>query len=272
MSRPDILSPSLRLPNPLGLHMRPAVALSRIATAFRARIVLVCRSERIDAASPLAIVKFGIRQGDDLQVGATGTDAEAAVRALCDFLATGCGDPLPVADAPPEAALPPPVSLALDPANVFLGLTAGTKEEALRITGERLVRAGLADPPYIDAMLDREALLTTFLVQGLAVAHGTAEGQCHVRKSGFVICQFPEGVGFGTAPQGIARLIIGIAARERDHLSLLTRISRTLGDRERLARLGQTRDAADLVAAFGPAADGPGVGLGAGGHPTKWGG
>lgn len=81
--------------------------------------------------------------------------------------------------------------------NIFLGRKAATKEEAIRFAGEQLVKGGYVEPEYVQAMLDREKLTSTYLGESIAVPHGTIEAKDRVLKTGVVFCQYPEGVRFG---------------------------------------------------------------------------
>jgi len=82
----------------------------------------------------------------------------------------------------------------LGQSNVFLGLSASNKEQAIRFAGEQLVKGGYVEPEYIDAMLAREKLTPTYLGESIAVPHGTVEAKDRVLKTGVVFCQYPAGV------------------------------------------------------------------------------
>lgn len=253
-----VLSPVMIMADAQGLHMAPAATLAATAATFRSEIRLVRGTEQINAKALIAIIKFGLKQDDAFQIQATGPDAAAAVAALYGLLSPGCTLSPPAsasADAQPSSPSGTPAPLLLRAADVFLGQRAATKEAAIRHTGDYMVRAGLVEPPYIDAMLAHEALASTFLIQGLALPHGTIEGRRHVRRSGIVICQFPAGIPFGPRLDHTARLVIGIAARGKEHLPLLSRVASTLGDPGRLIRLGITEDPRDIVQTFDPATD-----------------
>ncbi|WP_029810549.1 PTS mannitol transporter subunit IICBA, partial [Vibrio parahaemolyticus] len=77
--------------------------------------------------------------------------------------------------------------------NIHLGLKAANKEEAIRFAGNKLVELGYAEPEYVDAMFEREALVPTYLGESIAVPHGTVEAKDRVKKTGIVICQYPSG-------------------------------------------------------------------------------
>lgn len=241
--------PARPLVNALGLHLRAALALAECAKVYSAEVWLVRGGERIDTKSPLVVVKAGVGPGESLGIEAIGPDAEAAVLAVRAFFETQEPEPETVAvfDIPAEVRT---AEVPLQPADIVLGLRAATKEDAIRQAGDRLVKAGLVEPAYVEAMLQREAISRTFLIQGLATPHGTPESWSHVRRAGFVICQFPDGVRFGQKENEIAWLVVAIAAKGRDHLPLMIAIARSLGDPRKLAELGQTTDPAELAGAF----------------------
>ncbi|WP_297203129.1 PTS mannitol transporter subunit IICBA [uncultured Pluralibacter sp.] len=137
------------------------------------------------------------------------------------------------------------------PENVFLGCKATNKEEAIRFAGEQLVKGGYVEPAYIDAMLAREQLTSTYLGESIAVPHGTIEAKDRVLKTGIVFCQYPEGVRFGDEPDEVARLVIGIAARNNEHIHVITALTNALDDDaviERLATTQSVQEVLDLIA------------------------
>ena len=134
--------------------------------------------------------------------------------------------------------------------NIFLGRTAATKEEAIRFAGEQLVKGGYVQPEYVEAMLEREKLTPTYLGESIAVPHGTVEAKDRVLKTGVVFCQYPEGVRFGDEDDEIARLVIGIAARNNEHIQVITSLTNALDDEtviERLAHTTSVQEVLDLL-------------------------
>ncbi|WP_139906194.1 PTS mannitol transporter subunit IICBA [Clostridium thermarum] len=109
----------------------------------------------------------------------------------------------------------------LKKSNIKLGLKASSKDEAIRMAGELLVKGGYVDETYIDAMFEREKELTTYIGNGLAIPHGVGSARDTIKKSGIVVLQFPEGVKFGDET---AYLVIGIAGVGNEHLSILGNI------------------------------------------------
>lgn len=135
--------------------------------------------------------------------------------------------------------------------NIFLGRTASTKEEAIRFAGEQLVQGGYVQPEYVDAMLEREKLTPTYLGESIAVPHGTVEAKDRVLKTGVVFCQYPEGVRFGEDEDDIARLVIGIAARNNEHIQVITSLTNALDDETVIQRLAHTTSVEEVLALLG---------------------
>jgi PTS system, mannitol-specific IIC component len=127
----------------------------------------------------------------------------------------------------------------LRPENILVGLASESKEAAIRRAGELLVRGGYVEEPYVDAMLRREQLATTYLGMGIAIPHGTSDAKERVLRSGIVVLQYPEGVDFGDEK---AHLVIGIAGVGDEHLDILARLSASLEDDDLLQRLLSTHD------------------------------
>lgn len=130
--------------------------------------------------------------------------------------------------------------------NVVLGLESVSKEEAIKMAGKKLVENGYVSESYIDAMLEREKLMTTFMGMGVAIPHGVNEAKKDIKASGIVILQFPNGVEFDGEK---AYLIIGIAGVGDEHLEILSNIATVLDD-ELTERLKDTNSKIDLLEAF----------------------
>nr|WP_113865622.1 PTS mannitol transporter subunit IICBA [Brenneria salicis]NMN90025.1 PTS system D-mannitol-specific IIA component (Fru family) /PTS system D-mannitol-specific IIB component (Fru family) /PTS system D-mannitol-specific IIC component (Fru family) [Brenneria salicis ATCC 15712 = DSM 30166]RBP64326.1 PTS system D-mannitol-specific IIA component (Fru family) /PTS system D-mannitol-specific IIB component (Fru family) /PTS system D-mannitol-specific IIC component (Fru family) [Brenneria salicis ATCC len=156
-------------------------------------------------------------------------------------------------DAPsaaPVAAAPttePSNLFQLSAGNIFLNQQAANKEQAIRFAGEQLVKGGYVDPEYVDAMLEREKLTSTYLGESIAVPHGTIEAKDRVLKTGVVFCQYPDGVRFGDEDDEVARLVIGIAARNNEHIQVITSLTNALDDDAVIERLARTQDVQEVL-------------------------
>ncbi|AIZ79990.1 PTS mannitol transporter subunit IICBA [Actinobacillus equuli] len=125
---------------------------------------------------------------------------------------------------------------------IFLNLTARTKEEAIQFAGEQLVKLGFAEADYVPAMFEREQQVSTYLGEGIAVPHGTIAAKDKVLKTGIVFCQYREGVRFTDEEDGVAKLVIGIAARNNEHIQVVSAITNALDDEKTMEILTLTDD------------------------------
>ncbi|SCB75023.1 PTS system D-mannitol-specific IIA component, Fru family /PTS system D-mannitol-specific IIB component, Fru family /PTS system D-mannitol-specific IIC component, Fru family [Gilliamella bombicola] len=132
--------------------------------------------------------------------------------------------------------------------NIFLGLTAKNKEEAIRFAGQKLVDNGYVTPAYIEAMLAREKLTSTYLGESIAVPHGTIESKNDVIKTGIVFCQYPAGVQFGEDEDDQAKIVIGIAARNNEHLDVIAKLTNAIDDQDIIAKLVNTTSIEEVLA------------------------
>ena len=133
--------------------------------------------------------------------------------------------------------------------NVKLGLSSVGKEDAIRAAGELLVKGGYVDEAYVEGMLKREKDISTYIGKGIAIPHGENAVKDHVKKSGIVVLQYPEGVAFG---KNVAHLVVGIAGKDNDHLAILANIATTLDGCEdaELQKLYTTKDVDVLYEVF----------------------
>jgi len=135
----------------------------------------------------------------------------------------------------------------LSESNIFLGLQATNKEEAIRFAGEQLVKGGYVQPEYVEAMLAREQLTTTYLGESIAVPHGTIEAKDRVLKTGIVFCQYPAGIHWGEDEDDSARLVIGIAARNNEHINVITKLTTALDEEGVIDRLANTSSVEEVL-------------------------
>ena len=57
-----------------------------------------------------------------------------------------------------------------------------TKEEAIRYCGQKLVEAGCVDEEYIDAMVERDNMLSVYMGNFIAIPHGTDEAKKYMNQ------------------------------------------------------------------------------------------
>jgi phosphocarrier protein HPr len=79
---------TVRLPEGVDLHARPAGVLVRAAAEYVSAITLRAGEREADAKSILQVMALGATGGSELAVEATGEDASAALDAIARVLAT----------------------------------------------------------------------------------------------------------------------------------------------------------------------------------------
>lgn len=125
-----ITSDAVVIPNPTGLHARPAAVLASMAKSFQATIKLQLGERQANARSVTAIMALDVTLGASVRVVASGPDAKAAVEKLAAILAQGCGDegcapaPAPATTSVSASSAPPPPRRKSSDPNLLLGVAA----------------------------------------------------------------------------------------------------------------------------------------------------
>ena len=157
--------------------------------------------------------------------------------------------PAPAVEAEPEVKEEKKAKKAvLKKEGIKTGLKSVDKETAIRAAGQLLCDLGFANEDYIQAMVDRENMVSTYMGMGVAIPHGTSSAKETVKKSGIVVMQYPEGVDFGDEK---AYLVIGIAGVGDEHLEILGNIVASLEDEELLETLKKNADVDTIMKTFG---------------------
>lgn len=128
----------------------------------------------------------------------------------------------------------------LEKRNVKLGLGSVSKAEAIEAAGRLLVKSGYVKENYVEAMHERETVLNTYIGNGVAIPHGVSKAKEEVLKSGIVVLQYPDGIDYGDG--NIAYMVIGIAGKGNDHLTILANIASALEDEALVKELASSKD------------------------------
>jgi phosphocarrier protein len=78
--------------NQEGLHARPAAKIVRLASAFESEIELVKDGLDVNGKSIMGVMMLAAECGSSIIIRATGPDAEQAVQALAELVASGFGE------------------------------------------------------------------------------------------------------------------------------------------------------------------------------------
>lgn len=136
--------------------------------------------------------------------------------------------------------------LELLESNIHLNANAADKQQAIEMAASALVQADNVENGYLQGMLAREQQTSTFLGNGIAIPHGTLDTRSMVKETGVQVFQFPQGIEWGEG--NIAYVVIGIAARSDEHLSLLRQLTHVLSDEDTAAKLAKITDVAEFRA------------------------
>ncbi|WP_010493500.1 PTS sugar transporter subunit IIA [Paenibacillus elgii] len=136
------------------------------------------------------------------------------------------------------------------PDHVLIGAQADDKWQAIRQVGGLLVRLGLVRDDYIDRMIERERVLSTFIGNGVALPHGVGAADPGILKPGIVIAQYPDGVTFDEGNK--AYLLIAVVGGEKQ-MGLVSRIAFMIENPDTvqtLVRAGSSLEMHRRVSAF----------------------
>ena len=142
--------------NPLGIHARPAALIAEASSGAEVRLRKLPDGPEAAAASLSRLLILGARQGDEIELSASGADAEAALDRLATLFADGFGEgdapAVPTERAVDESQKPVPnVSAAPLPAGTVLhgrGVSAG------RVAATAVLLAAALPEPDPDVVID----------------------------------------------------------------------------------------------------------------------
>jgi PTS system mannitol-specific IIA component len=133
----------------------------------------------------------------------------------------------------------------LTPDNVVAQGAAATKDEAIREAGGLLVAAGAVKPEYVDAMLEREASVSTYMGNYLAIPHGTNEAKDAIHRSALSLVRYANPIDWDGEQ---VRFAVGIAGLNNEHLEILSKIAIVFSDEDEVQKLLDAADANELFA------------------------
>lgn len=121
------------------------------------------------------------------------------------------------------------------------------KQDAIKAVSEKMINAGLVKNDYTQAMFDRDAQISTFLGNGIAIPHGTIEKRASVIETGLKVIYYPQGIKWDE-DNNIAYVVIGIAAKSNEHLDILRKLTRAVIADDTLERILAVKAPEQLLA------------------------
>lgn len=87
-----MISKTLTVVNPSGLHLRPAGVLSQTSMKFKSDVIIEDGSREINAKSVLNVMAAGIKCGTEIKLVCNGPDEKEALETVALAIETGLGE------------------------------------------------------------------------------------------------------------------------------------------------------------------------------------
>ncbi len=142
-----------------------------------------------------------------------------------------------------------PLTELLAEASITLDASAASRDEAIRLAGAGLLAVGAIEDAYIDAMIERENSVSTFMGEGVAIPHGTLTAKDSVKSDALSMVRFPDGVDWDGND---VRVAFGIAARGNGHIALLSQLATVLMDPDKAEALRNATTVDEVYALLTP--------------------
>jgi phosphocarrier protein FPr len=133
---PTLTSEAIVLPNPNGLHARPAAVLSSMAKTFKSDIRLQLGDRSANARSVTSLMALETARGDKVLLVAKGPDAREALDKLTPMIAEGLGDEGCVPVSAPATMTVAPIAAPAPRKDVIPNLITGVAASSGLAVGE----------------------------------------------------------------------------------------------------------------------------------------
>jgi len=127
--------------------------------------------------------------------------------------------------------------------NIITGLSPEPHEDVIRRCGKMLADGGYVNEAYIEGMLARDRGFSTAIGNMIAIPHGEDASKKEILNSGLVVLTYPRGLAWGGET---VKLVIGIAAKGNEHLSILERIVGAFEEEKDVEAAVQNADADEI--------------------------
>ena len=87
-----MVSQTVTVKNPTGIHARPAATLAKVAAPFKSNIFLNTGAKKVQAKSVLNLMSAAIKCGTEITVECDGEDEAEALKAVVEAIESGLGE------------------------------------------------------------------------------------------------------------------------------------------------------------------------------------
>lgn len=152
---------------------------------------------------------------------------------------------------PAKGTYPATIGALLTEENVLLGVEASDKTELIRELVAALTTGTEEEFEQVtEAVLEREALLSTGVGYGVALPHAKTGGVDETRALFAVTASPIEYDSFDGEPVRLVFLLVGPVRSSRVHIQILGRISRILNDESVRAGLTEAKSNHEVIQIF----------------------
>jgi mannitol/fructose-specific phosphotransferase system IIA component (Ntr-type) len=143
----------------------------------------------------------------------------------------------------------PALSKMITKKTIALGLTVHDWQEAVRAAGDLLVRAGKAEPRYVDGMIRMVQEIGPYIVIAPGVALPHARPEDGVKEACMSLVTLNPPVPFGNEYNDPVELVVAFGSPDsKGHMEALAELARLLENETALNRLKKATSPRDVVA------------------------
>lgn len=126
------------------------------------------------------------------------------------------------------------MSNVLELAQIDLHGSATTPAEAIEEAGRLLIASGAVTNEYVGFMHQREASVSTYMGNFLAIPHGTNEGKDTILASALSFVRYDKPIDWNGNE---VRFVVGIAGKDNGHMEVLSKIAIVFSEDDDVAAL-----------------------------------
>jgi mannitol/fructose-specific phosphotransferase system IIA component len=134
---------------------------------------------------------------------------------------------------------------------IRLGISVADRADAISQAGRVLVEAGAIEQAYVDAMHEREQVMSSYMGEGFALPHGTDESRRHVNRAAVAFLQFSEPIVWEEDDEETLAAL-AVAAKSDEHVGVLATLAKVLVDEDKAERLRTTGDVNEVLELLAP--------------------
>ncbi|MBM4464050.1 MAG: PTS sugar transporter subunit IIA [Chloroflexi bacterium] len=144
------------------------------------------------------------------------------------------------------------LSKTLTEETIALGLSVRDWQEAVHEAGKLLVKAGMVEPRYIEAMVQMVKDIGPYIVIAPGVALPHARPEDGVKKACMSLVTLSPPVNFGNEHNDPVKLVVAFGTTDnKAHIEALTELARLLGDSTKLEGLARASSPEEILKLIG---------------------